>query len=185
MFLSVIIPAYNEEKRLPETLKKVKNYLGTQKYGWEVLIINDGSTDNTSGVSVGLTQGLEGFKVIDNKENKGKGAVVKQGMLEAKGEWRLLMDADNSTDISQLDKFWEFIKLNPKSEIRNPKQYLNSNKQNSKSLKNYNLENSDLFRASNFEFRAFDVIIGSRYLNKDSIKIKQPLMRRIVSRLGK
>ena len=87
------------------------------------------------------------------------------------------MDADNSTDISEVEKLLKFV--NPKHEYRSTKQILNSI-----SLENLNLENSDLFRISDFEFRAFDIIIGSRYLNKDSIKIKQPLMRRIVSRFG-
>ncbi len=164
MFLSVIIPAYNEEKRLPETLQKVRDYLSAQRYEYEVLIVNDGSTDTTPGVVRGLIKDWKNFRLIDNQKNQGKGTVVKQGMLETKGDWRLFMDADNSTDISQLDKFWEFIKLNPKSEIRNPKQILNSNDQNSK--------------------HNYDIIIGSRYLKADSIKIEQPLGRRIVSRFG-
>lgn len=189
MFLSVIIPAYNEEKRLPETLGKIKAYLEKQSYDWEVLIVNDGSKDQTGTVVSELIKDWPGFCLIDNAVNKGKGGVVKQGMLEAKGDWRLFMDADNSTDISELEKLLKFA--NPKSEIRNlpcrqagPKQYLNSNDQNSKRLENLDLKNSNLFRASNFEFRAYDIIIGSRYLKADSIKIKQPLLRRMVSRMG-
>lgn len=162
MFLSVIIPAYNEERRLPETLKKVKEYLNSQSYEWEVLIVNDGSTDDTSKVSARLTRNWQHFRLIDNKINRGKGTVVKQGMLEAKGEWRLFMDADGSTDISEVQKLWTFA--NPKSEALSTKQILNSNDQNIK--------------------RNYDIIIGSRYLRADSIKIKQPLIRRIVSRLG-
>lgn len=141
MFLSVVIPAYNEEKRLPETLKKVKDYLEHQSYDWEVLIVNDGSTDATSKVAEGLIEDWAGFRLIDNKENKGKGGVVKQGMLEAEGEWRLFMDADNSTDITEVEKLWGY-----KNE--------------------------------------FEVIIGSRYLRADSIKTKQPLIRRMISRIG-
>jgi len=141
MFLSVVIPAYNEEKRLPATLSKVRDYLSRQKYEWEVLIVNDGSKDNTSAVVSDLIKDWDRFKLIDNQQNQGKGGVVKQGMLEAKGEWRLFMDADNSTDVSEVEKLWPF-------------------KEN------------------------FEIIIGSRYLDKDSIKVKQPLMRRMVSRFG-
>ena len=141
MYLSVVIPAYNEEKRLPATLEKIRKYLSSQRYEWEVLVINDGSKDNTGQVVSELIKSWDGFRLIDNEINKGKGGVVKQGMLQAKGEWRLFMDADNSTDISEIEK------LQP------------------------HLEN-------------FDIIIGSRYLNKDSIKVKQPLIRRMVSRFG-
>lgn len=161
MYLSVIIPAYNEEKRLPETLKKVRDFLNQQKYDWEVIIVSDGSKDQTAAVISEWikSQGDHRFHLIDNKDNQGKGAVVKQGILEAKGEWRLFMDADGSTDISQLDKFWEFIKLNS-----NVKCQMSNETQNQKSK--------------------IQIIIGSRYLNKGSIKIKQPLSRRIVSRVG-
>lgn len=141
MFLSVIVPAYNEEKRIPETLKKVRDYLSRQDYDWEVLIVNDGSKDGTGKVVREVIKDWQNFRLIDNELNKGKGGVVKQGMLEAKGDWRLFMDADNSTDISEIEKLWPFKE-------------------------------------------GHDIIIGSRYLNKDSIKIKQPLLRRIVSRFG-
>lgn len=143
MFLSVVIPAYNEGKRLPETLKKVRDFLNRQNITYEVIVVNDGSTDNTAQIVLGLIKDWSDFRLIDNKENQGKGAVVRQGMLAAKSDWRLFMDADGSTDISEIEKLLVYT-----------------------SLQNY------------------EVIIGSRYLNKDSIKVKQPLMRRIVSRLG-
>ena len=184
MFLSVIIPAYNEEKRLPETLNKVKDYLSHKFYDYEVLIVNDGSKDKTAEIVLNQIKDWPACGLIDNKENRGKGAVVKQGMLAAKGDWRLLMDADNSTDISELQKLLQFAKASSKHEYRSTKQIQNSKHENSKQFNSLEFKNSDLFRISGFEFRVYDIIIGSRYLNKDSIKIKQPLMRRIVSRLG-
>ena len=230
MFLSVVIPAFNEEKRLPGTLKKIKTYLEKQSYDWEVLVVNDGSKDRTGEVigeliehfnrspsvaqrhrlsptqrvraayALGLdsasrnlasrparvalrAHGLASepngtFRLIDNKENHGKGAVVKQGMLEAKGDWRLYMDADNSTDLSEIEKLWKFA--NPKSE--------NGYKKTENSMENGKLKTDfqfpNKFPISSNRFPSFEIIAGSRYLKKDSIKIKQPLIRRIVSRVG-
>jgi len=110
IYLSVVIPAYNEEKRLPPTLKEVVEYLKKQNFSWEVLVVNDGSSDNTAKVVAEFAQSHPNVRLIDNKTNQGKGAVVKQGMLEAKGEWRLFMDADNSTPISEVEELWPFIK---------------------------------------------------------------------------
>jgi glycosyltransferase involved in cell wall biosynthesis len=139
--LSVIIPAYNEKKRLPDTLEKVRKYLLKQDYEYEVIIVDDGSKDQTGKEAKYFIKNWHGFRLISYTPNRGKGFAVKTGMLAARGEYCLLMDADNSTDLKEIEKFWPY-----------------KNK--------------------------FEIIIGSRYLNKDSIKIKQPLMRRIVSRFG-
>lgn len=175
MFLSIIIPAFNEAERLPKTLEKVRQYLLRQDYDYEVIIVDDGSTDETYAQATALIKSWAGFQVLSYEPNRGKGHAVKTGMLAAYGDWRLLMDADNSTDISEIEKFWNFA--NSKYEIVNTKQIINSNVLNSKRLGNNDLDNSDLCRN-------FDIIIGSRYLDKDSIKIKQPILRRVVSRLG-
>jgi len=104
--LSVIIPAYNEEKRLPKTLEEIDKYLSKQNYDYEILVVNDGSKDKTAEVVRCLTPGVKHLRLIDNKENYGKGYVVRQGMLEAKGEYRIFTDADNSTSIDQIEKMW-------------------------------------------------------------------------------
>ncbi|MEK7203582.1 MAG: dolichyl-phosphate beta-glucosyltransferase, partial [Patescibacteria group bacterium] len=106
MHLSVIIPAYNEAKRISRTLISIRDYLSRQSYDWEVFIVNDGSTDNTVEVVRNFASENRSFKIIDNKENHGKGYVVRQGMLEAKGDFRFFTDADNSTSIDHLEKFW-------------------------------------------------------------------------------
>lgn len=111
MHLSVIIPAYNEEKRLGKTLDEIANYLAKQNYSYEILVVNDGSKDKTAQVVKEKMAFIKNLKLIDNKENRGKGAVVRQGMLEAKGDYRLFTDADNSTSIDQIEKMWpEFEK---------------------------------------------------------------------------
>ena len=111
MHLSVIIPAYNEEKRLTKTLENIDEYLVKQEYDYETLVVNDGSTDKTAQVTEGLELRIKNLRLVDNKKNNGKGYVVRQGMLEAKGDFRLFTDADNSTSIEQIEKMWpEFEK---------------------------------------------------------------------------
>lgn len=105
MYLSVIIPAYNEERRIGSTLKSIDEYLRRQNYDYEIIVVNDGSRDGTAQLVMNLKSEIRGLRLLDNKENVGKGRVVKQGMLEAVGELRLFTDADNSTSISHLDVF--------------------------------------------------------------------------------
>jgi len=103
-FLSVIIPAYNEEKRLPRTLSSLSGWLDGQGYAREIIVVNDGSSDATAETVRKYASATGGLKLIDNAQNRGKGASVRQGMLAAGGEWRLFMDADNSTPISEFPK---------------------------------------------------------------------------------
>ncbi len=104
--LSIVIPAYNEAKRIAITLLDVDRYLSKQEYNYEIIVVNDGSRDNTAEVVDKTGELIKNLRLINNKENRGKGYVTKQGMLEAKGEYRLFMDADNSTKIDHLDLFW-------------------------------------------------------------------------------
>jgi dolichyl-phosphate beta-glucosyltransferase len=111
IYLSVIIPAFNEEKRLPKTLKDIDEYLRKQNYSSEIIVVSDGSTDRTCEVVEELKPKITNLKLICEKENRGKGYGVKIGMLKAKGKFRLFTDADNSTPISEIEKFWpEFEK---------------------------------------------------------------------------
>ncbi|TSC96716.1 MAG: glycosyl transferase, group 2 family [Parcubacteria group bacterium Athens0714_26] len=109
-FLSVIIPAHNEAKRLPLTLIDLDKHLSEQEFSYEILVVNDGSTDDTAEITRRFELLIKNLKLIDNKENKGKGGVVKQGMLAAKGAWRLFMDADNSTSIVEFNKMIPYFK---------------------------------------------------------------------------
>jgi len=109
--LSVIIPAYNEEKRLPRTLEEINNYLKKQNFEFEIIVVSDGSTDRTCEVVENLKSQIPNLKLICEKINRGKGYGVKIGMLNARGKYRLFTDADNSTPISEIEKFWtEFEK---------------------------------------------------------------------------
>jgi dolichyl-phosphate beta-glucosyltransferase len=110
MKISVIIPAYNEENRIIPTIHNVVEYLDIlAKDNYEIIVVLDGSKDKTLEVMTKLSKKYNRIKIIDNKINRGKGAVVKQGILESKGEYVLFMDADNSTHIDELDKILPVI----------------------------------------------------------------------------
>lgn len=110
MYLSVIIPAYNEEKRLPKTLEEIDKYLRKQDYDYEILVVDDGSKDKTVEVTKGLISKIKNLIVTGYKKNRGKGYAVRFGMLEAKGDYRLFTDADNSTSIDHVEKIWPEFK---------------------------------------------------------------------------
>jgi len=110
IYLSVIVPAYNEEKRLPKTLKEINKYLSEQSYDYEIIVISDGSKDRTVEVVRNLMTEIKNLKILDFKENRGKGFGVRQGMIAAIGEYRLFTDSDNSTSIDQVEKMWPEFK---------------------------------------------------------------------------
>lgn len=87
------------------TLLEIQRYFNDKNYEWEILIVVDGSPDNTAEIGRNYANQIKNIRVIENKENHGKGYVVRQGLLEAKGKLRLFMDADGSTAITHLDKF--------------------------------------------------------------------------------
>lgn len=103
------MPAYKEASRIEKTLRDVHAYLSAQSYEWEVLVVNDGSTDDTALVVKALIAQMPGIVLVDNTENHGKGWVVKQGMLKANGDIRLFMDADNSTNVREIEKFLPYF----------------------------------------------------------------------------
>ena len=139
VYLSVIIPAYNEERRILRTLRVVSGYLERQKYSWEILIINDGGTDATK--SIVERAALRNTRFVEYSPNMGKGYAVNYGFQQSVGEVVLYCDADNATPFEEVEKLLDFIPDYP-------------------------------------------VVVGSRYLKESNIKVKQPLIRRILSRLG-
>ncbi len=97
--ISIIIPAYNEALRIGPTLE-------TLSPTYEIIVVDDGSTDET----LSVLRKFPRIRILINEKNKGKGYSVKRGMLEAKGDYRLFMDADNSVTIANLPRFVEEIK---------------------------------------------------------------------------
>ncbi len=104
MFLSVIVPAYNEERRLPESLRRIAGYLGKQGYTSEVIVVDDGSEDGTAQVAEEMMAELPILSLI-RTEHQGKGHAVKMGMLAGRGEYLFICDADLSMPIEELYKF--------------------------------------------------------------------------------
>jgi dolichyl-phosphate beta-glucosyltransferase len=102
--LSIVVPAFNEEQRLPKSLQDIRAYVKSRSLRAEVLVVDDGSTDATAKVVEDSRAGFPELRLISNRHNHGKGFSVRQGMLEACGEIALFTDADLSTPIAEADK---------------------------------------------------------------------------------
>jgi dolichyl-phosphate beta-glucosyltransferase len=133
-YLSIIIPAYNEERRIVRTLSETFDYLSAQKYESEVIVVNDGSSDRTAEKALAFES--RRLRLLENPGNRGKGYSVRNGMLQAKGEIVLFYDADLATPTSEIVKV-----IGPIAEDR------------------------------------YDVVFGSRALNRSLIGTHQSAMR--------
>jgi dolichyl-phosphate beta-glucosyltransferase len=102
-YLSIVIPAYNEERRIRPSLKAILEHARSAPYRTEILVVDDGSTDRTIEVSRAALAGVPGARVVENGRNRGKGYSVRHGAVEATGEVMLLTDADLSTPIEEVD----------------------------------------------------------------------------------
>jgi dolichyl-phosphate beta-glucosyltransferase len=108
--LSIVIPSFNEEVRLPASLGKIAEYIRDRRPNTEVLVVDDGSTDRTAAVAESLRDRIPGLRVISNGVNRGKGFSVKHGSLEATGEVVLFTDADLSAPIEEAEKLFAALK---------------------------------------------------------------------------
>ncbi|HLD87807.1 MAG TPA: dolichyl-phosphate beta-glucosyltransferase [Candidatus Omnitrophota bacterium] len=108
IFLSVIIPAFNEEKEVRDNTRAVEQKLDSLRLNYEIILVNDGSADGT----LSRMQECAGsrIKVLSYEKNRGKGFAVRHGMLHAAGRYRLFMDADLSTSLEAMDKFLEHMR---------------------------------------------------------------------------
>jgi dolichyl-phosphate beta-glucosyltransferase len=110
VYLSIIIPAYNEANRIGKSLNRIIDYLNQQPYRAELIIIDDGSTDDTESVVKSIQNHTAiSLNLIRYTPNRGKGYAVKTGMLAAKGEFVLFSDADLSTPIEEVDRFLKIM----------------------------------------------------------------------------
>ena len=110
--LSIVIPAFNEESRLPASLERVANYIRTTGRSTEVLVVDDGSRDATAEVAQRFKSRIALLRVIPNGQNRGKGYSVRHGMLQARGEIVLFTDADLSAPIEEADKLIHALDTN-------------------------------------------------------------------------
>ena len=108
--LSIVIPSYNEELRLPATLQQIAAYLPGLGGDTEILVVDDGSKDRTAEVAESFRMTLPGLRVISNGVNRGKGFSVRHGMLEARGQTVLFTDADLSAPIEEAPKLLDALK---------------------------------------------------------------------------
>ena len=106
MEISVVIPAYNEEKVIISTLKEVRDFLENNFSNYEIIVVDDCSKDSTFSFISSFT----GLKVLRNLKNHGKGYSIAKGVAQAQGDWILFMDADNSTKIKELLNFFPYKK---------------------------------------------------------------------------
>ncbi|MBI2592595.1 MAG: glycosyltransferase family 2 protein [Candidatus Colwellbacteria bacterium] len=108
LYLSVIIPAYNEAKRLPLTLIDIDKHLARRDFSYEIIVVDNCSIDGTKEVVKRFGAIIPNVRLIESE--CGKGAAIRKGMLEAKGDYRLFTDADNSTSIDHFDLMIPFLK---------------------------------------------------------------------------
>ncbi len=106
---SIVIPAYNEGRRLGATLEKVLAYVASRKWAAEVIVVNDGSRDDTAAIARGFAEKNPALRLIENPGNRGKGYSVRNGMLNAQGEILLFSDADLSSPIEEAPKLFDAI----------------------------------------------------------------------------
>jgi glycosyltransferase involved in cell wall biosynthesis len=108
-FLSVIIPAHNEAERIPLTLLDIDRRLAERDYSYEMIVVENGSRDATAEVVRRLQASVKNLKLIQSPEAS-KGSAVRLGMLQARGEYRLFMDADNATSVDHFDRMLPYFK---------------------------------------------------------------------------
>lgn len=109
-FLSVIIPTHNNKKEILMTLLDVYRHLEHQHYPSEIIVIDDGSTDGTVEMINRYTPLIDSLKLIDNKHHKGTGFVIKQAMLLAKGQWRVVLSPENNVSVVEFNKALPYAK---------------------------------------------------------------------------
>lgn len=107
---SIVIPAYNEARRITATLEKVLAYVAGQGWAAEVVVVNDGSRDETAAIVSGFAARNAAVRLVENPGNRGKGFSVRNGMLQARGQWLLFTDADLSSPIEEAPKLVEALR---------------------------------------------------------------------------
>jgi len=107
--LSIVIPAFNEEKRLPFCLEKTIEYVSLQPYEAEIIVVCDGCTDKTAEITASFKKSFNNLKIIEYTKNRGKGYAVKTGVLEASGDMVLFIDADYAVPIETVESFIQHL----------------------------------------------------------------------------
>jgi dolichyl-phosphate beta-glucosyltransferase len=114
-YLSIVIPVYNEQERIANSLEVLLAYLAKQTYSREIILVDDGSRDNGLGIAGNILEGKEEYRILSYGENRGKGYALKYGITRTQGRYVLFTDADLATPIEELAKFIPY--LEPNSEM--------------------------------------------------------------------
>lgn len=109
MFLSIVIPAYNEENTISNTIDELYSYFKKKSFEFEILVVDDGSRDQTVATAESKAHKLPNVRVIRSSRNQGKGGAVKIGALESRGDWQLFLDADLSTQPEEFEKLAPYM----------------------------------------------------------------------------
>lgn len=109
--VSLVVPVYNEEKRVENGLSKIFEFLGKQKYSWEVIVVDDGSQDFTVSLAEKKLKRQKNAKLVKS-QHLGKGGAIKQGVLKSEGNWVLFLDIDLATPVEELNRFLKFCDEN-------------------------------------------------------------------------
>jgi len=112
MEISIIIPVYNEEKRITHSIERIWRYFKKKSILFEIIIVDDGSKDRTEEIIKKFKENKENVKYIKYGENRGKGAAIREGVFTAEGKYILFSDADLSTPIEEFEKFYHYAKKN-------------------------------------------------------------------------
>jgi len=116
-FLSVILPTYNDALKFPVTIIDIDRYLKSQKFDYEIIVVDDGSEDSTQRIIEHFQTFIKNMKFIKNSGHRGRGTAVRLGMIAAKGNWRLVMDSHNIIGISELNRILDKLTPGSKSDI--------------------------------------------------------------------
>ncbi|MCP2520621.1 glycosyltransferase family 2 protein [Candidatus Aminicenantes bacterium AC-335-A11] len=112
LHFSLVIPAYNEEKRLPNTLRIINKYFQEKSYDYEIIVVDGGSTDRTSEITKEFQKVNPRIKLIKLPKNRGKGFHVRTGILNSRGKYIIFADADSSTPIHEVEKLLYYLENN-------------------------------------------------------------------------
>lgn len=115
--LSIVIPVYNEEKRLEDGFEHYWKYLKKQKYGWELILVDDGSQDQTGKLMKNITRGKPNVRMLSYTQNRGKGHAIVYGIERASGRYVLFTDIDHSVPINTIESFFEYFERGYKAII--------------------------------------------------------------------
>src|SRR3972149_154463 len=105
VFLSIVIPAYNESRRLESTLRRIVSHCSLIGQPFEIIVVDDGSTDDTAQMVESAKREIGSLRLVSYRPNRGKGYAVRMGIQESKGQYILFSDADLSTPIEEMDRF--------------------------------------------------------------------------------